>query len=334
MMLTNLLKKLMRHESLDALQAEAAIHHIIADAPNAQIAAFLALLHAKGETVDELFGIICAMQSLMIRVPYQLPALDLVGTGGDGKGTVNISTAAALVVASDGVTVAKHGNRGVSSRCGSADLMEAMGIPIQASPSAVIDALNRHHFSFLFAPYFHPALKVVQPIRHELQVRTTFNVIGPLLNPTFPSHYLIGVYDSSLLEVFADLLQQMGVVRAMVVHGCGLDELSTVGPADVIEVSLTEKRRYKIDPKDYGFEYSDVDALGGGDASRNHQLLMQAFAGEQSAIADTIALTAGVAFYLTNHRHSIAEGISLARTILQEGRVIPFINRLRDAPHA
>ena len=233
-MLTSYLQELIQQKDLSADRCQTAVQAIIAGAPAEQVAALLVLLHAKQETVDELFGIVKAMQAHMTTVPYDQPLLDIVGTGGDGANSVNISTAAALLVASLGVPVAKHGNRAVSSRCGSADLLAALDIPIHLSIEQTQDALRTNQFAFLFSPNFHPAMKAITPIRRSLSVHTTFNLIGPLLNPASPAFYLIGVYEKRLLNIFADVVQRLNIKRALIVHGNGLDEISCIGPVNAI----------------------------------------------------------------------------------------------------
>lgn len=328
-MLTTYLQQLIQKKDLSALHCQQAIESIIAGTQAEQAAALLVLLHAKPETTEELLSIVQTMQTHMTAVPYSQPLLDIVGTGGDNSHSINISTAAALVVASLGIKVAKHGNRAVSSRCGSADLIAALDIPIYSSVAQVQQALDQHHFAFLLASHFHPAMKSIAPVRRALGVRTTFNLIGPLLNPATPAYYLTGVYESRLLEIYADLLQKLNIKRAFVVHGNGLDEISCIGPVDVIEVTPFSKKYYQIDPRNYGFSYCSKESLQGGDVERNKKLILAAFGGEKSAIADTIVLNAAVALYLTEHCASVEAGILLAQEAIGNKVVLSFIEKIR-----
>ena len=228
-MLTAAIQQLMQRKDLTQTQCQQAITDIMKGANSEQTAAFLVLLHAKPETADELYGIVRAMQAQMIPINVTQPLIDIVGTGGDGAHTVNISTASSLLVASCGVKVAKHGNRAVSSTCGSADFLQAVDIPVNTPADTVQHQLDKTGFTFLFAPNFHPAMKKIKTIRAALGVRTTFNLIGPLLNPVQPDYYLMGVYAERLLETFAEVLYQLNTKRALVVHGNGLDEINCLG---------------------------------------------------------------------------------------------------------
>ena len=280
-----------------------------------QVAAFLALLHAKGETPDEIYGLIQVMQKVMIPFAVEGPSLDIVGTGGDGANTVNISTASALLAAALGIPVTKHGNRASSSQCGSADFLEYLGFDFEEP--------TRGNFTFLFAPKYHTAFKVLSPIRKGLGIRTIFNLIGPLLNPARPTHLLFGVADPSLLEVMAEVLQKMGTTHALVYHGQGIDELSPLGPCEVIEVEGGEQKAWTLDPEVYGIKKCTLDDLRGGDASQNASLLKQAMTTGKGAIADTLALNGAVALYLFN-KIPIDQGLHLSRKVLEEGRAWIF----------
>ena len=220
-MLKAILTQLMAGQDLTLNEATSAFSAVLSDAPVEQVAAFLVLLHAKGETPEELQGLIQVMQAQMKKVRTDYPVLDIVGTGGDGANTVNISTAASLLAAACGAKVVKHGNRSVSSRCGSADLLEALGVRLDATAEQVSDDLHRHGLAFCFAPNFHPAMKAVKAVRQALGVRTTFNLIGPLLNPAQAQHLLMGVFSPDYLELMADTLLRLGVEHAMVVHSHG-----------------------------------------------------------------------------------------------------------------
>lgn len=326
-MLKEYIEQLMQKKDLTPQQCEAIINHIIDGADPQQTAALLVLLHAKPEASDEIYGVVRAMHSHMIRINFDKPAIDIVGTGGDGSNSVNISTATSLLVASLGVNVAKHGNRSVSSRCGSADILESFGISTNMSASQAENMLNELGFTFFYAPNFHPAMKSVRDLRRVLRVRTIFNLIGPLLNPAQPEYYLMGVYDPRLLEAFADVLLKLNTKRSLVVHGNGLDELNCIGPNQVMEVTPEGKKAFTIDPKNYGLNYCTLEDLQGGDTQRNRQLIMNVFQGESGPITDTILLNAGVALNIVGFCNSIEDGISIARLALQNGKVLSFLDR-------
>lgn len=330
-MLTDYLQQLSRKENLSMTHCQTAMQTILeGSAPPEQTAALLALLHAKPETLEELLGMVYTLQQQMIPVPCESSVLDIVGTGGDGSNSINISTAASLVVASLGVKVAKHGNRAISSRCGSADLLEALDIPIQSSPIEVQQRLANQNFAFMLATNFHPTLKVVSSVRRTLGIRTTFNLIGPLLNPARPDYCIVGVYEPRLLTLFADVLQRMPIKRALVVHGNGLDEISCTGPTTVIEITPFDKKQYSIDPRKLGFDYCTKADLQGGDAETNKKLILAAFNNQPGPILDTIILNAAVALHLVGECHYVETGIVLAREAIESGRVLNFVERLKN----
>lgn len=324
-MLTDQIAQLMQKKDLTKTQCQEFVNSIITHVEPDQIAAILVLLHSKPESSDELYHLVIAMQKHMLAVQTDKNIIDIVGTGGDGANTVNISTAAAILAASLGVKVAKHGNRSVSSQCGSADVIAALGLPTHLSASQINQALQTHGFAFLSAPLFHPAMQKVKDIRRHLKVRTTFNLIGPLLNPAQPKHYLMGVYDEKLLDKFAEVLFKLNTQRSIVVSGNGVDEVTCIGPNKVIEIDATGKKNYLIDPKDYGFSYCKLSDLQGGDPQQNKALILDAFNGKPSAIADTIALNTAVALYLTGHTDSIAAAVPIAIQQLHNGKAIDFL---------
>jgi len=326
-MLENLISKLMQHQNLTAVECETALSEILTDAEPLQVAAFLVLLHGKGETPEELQGLIAGMKSVMLPLHTGDNMLDIVGTGGDGAHTVNISTAASIVAASCGAKIAKHGNRSVSSQCGSADLLAELGIDIHASPEQVSASIAELGIGFCFAPVFHPAMKKIKALRKALGVRTTFNLLGPLLNPAQTAYYLMGVFDPSYLQLFADTLQAMPIKRALVVHGCGLDELSCLGASTVIEVDKKGQRELTIDPKDYGLSYCELSDLQGGGAAMNAKIIQVAFSGEKGPVADTIALNAGAALYVAEKARNIAQGVEMALQSLQQGKAKNLLTR-------
>ena len=327
------LRALTQHQDLDRESSAAAMAEILGGgATPAQIAGFIVALRMKGETVDELTGMVAAMIAEATPVKLEAPngVIDIVGTGGDGSNSVNISTATSLLVASLDINVAKHGNRAVSSRCGSADILEAFGIATDLSALEAHSMIHHLGFTFLYAPNFHPAMQRVIAVRAALRVRTIFNLMGPLLNPVQPLHYLMGVYDPKLLEPFADVLLKLKTKRSLVVHGNGLDELNCIGPNQVIEVTPNGKKAYFIDPKDYGFNYCSLKDLQGGDVAYNKQLIMNVFKGKSGPIADTITLNAAVALTNVGFCSAIAEGVAVAHDALQNGTVLEFLRRCKN----
>ena len=325
-MLDECIEQLEQGKNLSSEQAKAAINAILSDAEDMDtIAHFLILLHKKGETSEEMQGIIEAMRAVMKTVNIEGDILDVVGTGGDNANTVNISTASALLAAACGARVVKHGNRSVSSKCGSADVLEALGFSLEASPEEVIDAVNQRHFAFCFAPNFHPAMKKVKEIRESLGVRTTFNLLGPLLNPANANCYLMGVFSEDYLDLFANTLLKLNVKHAMVVHSCGLDELTLLGPSTVVEIKNGKKKRYVIDPKEFGFEKCTLKDIQGGAVAQNAELLKAALSGKPGPITDTILLNTGAALYVAGISKDIKSGIHLAREKMKSGAALKLI---------
>lgn len=263
------------------------------------IASFLAALRMKGETIDEITAAARIMREKVIRIPSEAPHLvDTCGTGGDKSGTFNISTAAAILAASAGAVVAKHGNRSVSSQCGSADVLTALGIKIDITPDRMASMLAATGFAFLFAPSLHPSMKYVMPARKEMGVRTVFNILGPLTNPAGSVHQLLGVYSDALVKPITETLKNLGSKRAFVVHGRdGLDEITLTGPTYVGEIAHGETRYYEITPEQYGFSHVHARELAGGSPEKNRDILMSIFEGKDSPRKDIAVLNA--AFALT-----------------------------------
>eukprot|EP00884_Botryococcus_braunii_P022354 jgi/Botrbrau1/8802/Bobra.0330s0033.2 len=243
--LPEILELLLRRQNLTEQQSEDAMKALLAGDNQVQTAAFLIALRAKGETAEEVAGLARAMLAEGLAVPTDADVLDIVGTGGDGIGSVNISTGATIIAAAAGAKVAKHGNRSVSSLCGSADVLEALGVEVDLGPAGVRRCLEQVGVGFMFAPRYHPAMKAVVPVRKALKVRTTFNMLGPLLNPARAAYGLVGVYSTDIAPLMAATLQRLGTKKALVVHSMGLDELTPMGPADVLEVSASGTRKYR-----------------------------------------------------------------------------------------
>lgn len=326
-MLKKYLQKLIERKNLTADECELAVQSILNNADTHQIAAFLVLLHSKGETAGELLSFVKIMRAKMKTIQLTEKVLDIVGTGGDGAQTLNISTGASIIVASCGVKVAKHGNRSVSSQCGSADLLEALGIKIDLNSEQVAQSIANNNIGFCFAPNFHPAMQQVKPVRAALGVRTTFNLLGPLLNPARANYLLLGVSHERYLHLFADVLAQLNVDHALVVHGNGLDELSLLGPSKVIEIRNGEKQEGVVDPKAYEFQYGTLNAIQGRDAQFNAHALLEVFKGQKGPVADTLILNAGVGLYIANFVKTIHAGIQLARENLTNGQALTTLEK-------
>ncbi|HVE44083.1 MAG TPA: anthranilate phosphoribosyltransferase [Gammaproteobacteria bacterium] len=327
MILRSSIEKLMRGENLSSSACQKVLEEMLDPAVNPlQLAAFLVLLRAKQETVEELSAIVNALRDKMIAVPTQHAVLDIVGTGGDGLNSVNISTGSALLAASCGVKVAKHGNRSVSSLTGSADVLEALGVNIQLTPDKVSESINEIGIGFCYSPDFHPVMQALKKFRKALNVPTIFNFLGPLLNPAKAKHLVLGVLNESLLPTMADVLIQTGSGRSVIVYGNGLDEISCVGPTHIIEINGKQKISYMIDPLDFGLSRCSVADLQGGDANRNASILRDAFKGKRSPISDTLILNAAVALYLYGMCSSIAEAVSYVSDKLYSGCVLTLLN--------
>lgn len=284
-------------------------------------AALLVALRMKGEAVSEIAGAAAAMRRRVVPIPHTSQGvIDTCGTGGDGRGTFNISTAAALAAAAAGLPVAKHGNRSVSSRSGSADVLAALGVRIEVEPAMAGRAIDQVGIAFLFAPLLHPAMREVMPVRRELGLRTIFNVLGPLTNPAGARRQLMGVYAESLVEPIGLVLCDLGAEHALVVHGSdGLDEITTTGPTSVSEVRGGEVRTYHLEPERFGIRRARLEDLAGGGPEENAALMHRVLAGEAGPLLDITALNAGAALYVGGLAPSIEQGIERAREVLASG---------------
>jgi anthranilate phosphoribosyltransferase len=321
------LESLCEREDLTFADAKQALSFLVDEGDPAKISAFLVLLRAKGETAMEVAGLASAMQDKMSTVKVDKTAVDIVGTGGDSAGTVNISTGACVLTAACGLTVAKHGNRSVSSLCGSADVLENLGVVIDLGPEQMEQCLAEADIGFMFAPRFHPAMKAVVPVRRSLKVRTAFNILGPMLNPARIPYALVGVYSRDLSKLMADSLLELGFEKALVVNSMGIDELTPAGPADVVEISKGKVREYKVYPKDLGIPSCELEDLKGGDASVNAQMLLDVFGGEQNAVADALILNSGFALATANFAKDPAEGVAMAREVQRSGKAAAVMEK-------
>jgi anthranilate phosphoribosyltransferase len=301
------------------------------DATPAQIGGFLVALRAKGETADEIAGCAEAMRAHVLAVrPRRDDLVDTAGTGGDGAHTINISTAAALVAAAAGAAVAKHGNRAVSSACGSADVLEALGFSLEQEPERIAQSIDELGFGFLFAPSHHPAMRHAAPVRKELATRTVFNVLGPLTNPAGARAQVVGVYSAELVRTIAEVLATLGARRAFVVHGAGgIDELSPVGPNLVAEVVDGEVHERTLDPEaELGLPRCDVAELRGGTPVENAAAVHEVFEGAAGGQRSAILLNAAGAIAAGGHAEDLREGLELARETLDSGAAAERLKQL------
>jgi len=319
----DLLAGLLGGRRLDAEEAEAVLGRVLAgDAPPPVLGAMLALMRQRGETVGELVGFARAMQAVMVGIPVRAQIADTCGTGGDRHGTINVSTGAALVVAASGCPVLKHGGRAASSKAGSADVLEALGVPIDLGPEELVEAVGRHGFGFALATRFHPAMAQVAPVRRALGVPTAFNFLGPLVNPARATHQLVGVFDVAIAPRMAEVLAALGSTHALVVTGeDGMDEVSLVAPTHIVEVQAGEGvRSYVLEPESLGLARAELAALRGGDVATNAQVLAAILAGElRDARRDLVALNAGAALVAADRVATVAEGLELAMATLDSG---------------
>lgn len=324
--------------ALAADEIAAAVGEIMdGNASDAQIAALLVALRMKGETVDEIEGAARAMRERMQRVQIDVsPLLDTCGTGGDALGTFNISTAVAFVAAAAGVHVAKHGNRAVSSRSGSADVLVELGINLDAGTENVARTIRDVKIGFLFAPKHHPAMKHATPIRRELGLRTIFNVLGPLTNPAGAPYQLLGVFERSLTRQLAEVLGRLGSERAWVVHGeDGLDELTVCGMTHVAEWNGTEVIERTVAPEDVGLVTAHPESLKGGTPVENAAIIREVLSGQRDGPArDIVALNAGAALLVTGRVQSLEEGVQHSLELLRRGTPMKVVDELREASHA
>ena len=323
---------LMEGRALTREHAHATMAEVLDGAATpAQIAAFIVALRMKGETVEELTGMVDAMLEASTRVDIDTegPVVDLVGTGGDRAHTINVSTISALVVAGAGGKVCKHGGQAASSACGSADLLEELGVAIMLGPLGVARCVQEAGIGFCFAPRYHPAMRHAGPSRRDLGIPTAFNILGPLSNPGRVKRYLIGVADERMAERMAGVLHANGAVRALIVHGGdGLDELTTTGPSTVVELHHGDVTSWTVDPQDLGLPRADREDLVGGDAHVNADLARRVLAGEHGPHRDIITLNAGAALMAAGLADDLPAGVAAARTSLDSGAAVAALNRL------
>ncbi len=297
-----------------------------------KIGAFLLALRQKGPTVEEITAGAEIMREFVIRVPtHQKAIMDTCGTGGDKLGTFNISSVVSLIIAAAGVAVAKHGNRSVSSRCGSADIFEALGVNLSLSPEELGQCLDKVGLAFLFAQKLHPAMKHVAPVRRQLGVETIFNILGPLTNPAFATRQMMGVYEESLVEPLAYVLKNLGLQRAIVFHGeDGLDEITTTAATVVAEYKDDEVKVYKVHPSDFGLKEAKKKDLLGGDLQTNKEIILNILKGEKSPKRDIVLFNAAFGLYVGGVVTNVEDGLAMAAKILDEGKANQKLVELKE----
>ena len=297
--------------------------------PEMLLAAFLVALRARGETVDEIAGAVRAMRGKMRKIRAPAGAIDVVGTGGDAKGTYNISTAAAFVLAGAGVPVAKHGNRAVSSKSGAADALERLGLNLAMTPEQAEICLAEAGIAFLFAPTYHPAMRHAAPVRQGLKLRTIFNLLGPLSNPAGVKRQMIGVFSPVWLEPIAEAMRRLGAEHVWVVHGHdGLDELSTTGPSHVVELKDGELRRFQLSPGDAGLPVTDLDGLLCGAPADSAASIMALLDGARGPFRDIVLLNSAAALIVAGRAQSLGEGVELAAASIDGGKAAQALEKL------
>lgn len=327
------IRKVVDGEALTFEEAGLAMDQIMTgNATSAQIAALLTAMRVRGETVDEIAGFASTMRAHARHVELSpgTVAIDTCGTGGDHSGTFNISTTAAFVIAGSGIRVAKHGNRSVTSACGSADLLEALGVAIELEPHHVSSVVDEAGIAFMFAPAYHPGFRHAGPVRREIGIRTVFNILGPMTNPAKVKRQLIGVGDGSVSDRLAAAQERLGSERVLFVYSSeGFDELGLGGSSVVTEYDRTHGvRSYEVDAADFGLTRAAADAVMGGNAERNTEITRSVLAGEPGAYRDIVLLNAGAGIYAAGQADSIAEGIELARQALDSGAAAAALERL------
>jgi anthranilate phosphoribosyltransferase len=332
-MIKETIKKLTERQDLTGDEATAAMNEIMSgEATPAQVAAFLIAMRMKGETVDEITGCARVMREKATRLnPKRSPLVDTCGTGGDGSNTFNISTTAAFVVAGAGVAVAKHGNRGMSSACGSADVLQQLGVKIDIEPAAVENCIDEVGIGFMFAPLYHGAMKHAIGPRKEMGVRTIFNVLGPLSNPAFAEAQVVGVFDGDLAEPLANVLKNLGASHAFVVHGKdGLDEVTTTSTSVVAEAKGDDVEVFEFDPAEVGIGRATPEDLLGGDAAVNAGITEAVLGGEKGPRRDIVVLNAAFALVAADHAGTIAEGVEAACRSIDSGDAMDMLQRLKE----
>lgn len=328
-MIQQAIYKVLNKEDLSFEMTKSVMDEIMSgNATNAQIAGFLTSMRMKGETIDEITACAMVMRQIGKKLQHDGDVMDIVGTGGDEANTFNISTISSLVISAAGIPVTKHGNRSVSSKCGSADVLEALGIKIDISAEKSEKILKEIGICFMFAPLYHTSMKYAGPVRKELGVRTIFNILGPLASPADATLQLLGVYDENLVEPMARVLVNLGVKRAMVVHGHdGLDEVSLSTRSTVCEVNNGQINSFFLDPHQFGFEYCKAEDLIGGDPKQNAEIAISILSGEKGPKRDIVLLNSAICIYMAYNNYTLRECVKLAAEIIDSGKAMEQLNK-------
>lgn len=325
--------KLTKKENLTALEAKECMNEIMdGNASEVQMSAYLTALSLKGETIEEITGSASGMREHCIKLLHDQDVLEIVGTGGDGSNSFNISTTSSIIIAAGGVPVAKHGNRAASSRCGAADVLEALGVKIDNEPTHSASVLKQTNMCFLFAQNYHIAMKYIAPIRRELGIRTVFNILGPLTNPAGANMQVMGVYDESLVEPLAKVLCNLGVKRAMVVYGqdC-LDEISLSAPTTVCEVKEGTFTTYVITPEEFGLTRCRKEDLLGGTPEQNAKITLDILNGVKGPKRDAVLLNAGAGLYVAGKVETLKQGVELVKELIDQGKAKAKLDEFIEA---
>ena len=335
--ITEYLEIILEGADLTFAQAEKLLDTVFeGEVADVQIAAFLAAMRAKTATSNELAGLAKSLRDHSVRVETGIDNLvDTCGTGGAKLKTFNISTASAIVAAGAGVFVAKHGNRGITSKCGSADVLAALGVNVEASPETIARSIQQAHIGFMFAPMFHPAMKYVQPIRKSLDFRTAFNILGPLANPARATAQVMGVPQEDLMERIAQAISMLDIKRAMVVHSDGLDEISTMGPTKILHLKDGNITPEVLNPADYGIELANFDQLAGGDAETNAEIVRQVIAGKDTGPRkDIVILNAAAAIIVSDLADNFKDAIDIANTAITDGNAQQALDKFIEVSNS
>ena len=335
-MIKEAILKLSNKESLSSDVAECVMDEIMSgECSPIQIGAYLTALAIKGESIEEIVSSARSMRKHATKLLNDLDVLEIVGTGGDKSNSFNISTTSALVLAAAGVPVAKHGNRAASSKCGAADVLEALGVKIDVTPEKSLEMLNSIGICFLFAPLYHSAMRHVAPVRKELAIRTIFNILGPLANPLGANMQLMGVYDEALVEPLAEVLVRLGVKRGMVVYGTdGLDEISICAPTRVCEIRDGWFKSYTINPQELGLNIYDKSELVGGTPEENAQITLDIFNGKEGAKFDAVVLNSAAALYIVQKELSLQQAVEQTKEVIKSGNALKKLNEFISASNA
>jgi len=335
-MIKEAIYKLINREDLSLDMAESVMDEIMnGEVTHAQIASFITAMRMKGESIEEITACARSMRKHGDKLKSDRDVLEIVGTGGDGANTFNISTISSLVISAAGIPVAKHGNRSVSSKCGSADVLEALGVNIDIPVEKSEKILEEIGICFMFAPRYHSSMKHAAPVRKELGIRTIFNILGPLTSPAAAQYQLLGVYDENLVEPLARVLANLGVKRAMVVHGHdGLDEITLTSSSTVCEVNNGRLNSFFLDPKQFGFRYCKLNDLAGGDPAENADIARRILNGEKGPRREIILLNAAVCLYMVYNNITLRECVRMAEDVIDSKKALEQLNKFIQLSNA